>query len=217
MPRSASQFLDAIRPILAEGNPEELARVARADWSAREISGFLTSPERDARQAAAFVLGIIGRADNAGPLMRALHDPDPELVQLAENSLWSIWFRNGSPLAAPDFSRGVALLAQDRVEDARAGFEAALAIDPEFAEAHNQLAICHFIRGRYEDSLRACERVVRLMPTHFGAWAGKGHSHVHLGQVDAAVDSYRRALAIHPGLETISESLRQLREGIPGR
>ena len=217
MPQRASQFLDAIRPVLADGDPEQLARVARDGWSPREVCGFLSHTDADVRHAAAFILGIIGHDAHAGPLMRSLHSRDATLVQLAENSLWSIWFRSGHPGAAETFSRGVAALADDRIDEAQAELQQATELDPHFAEAFNQLAICHFVRGDYDASLRCCERAVALMPTHFGAWAGKGHSHVHLGQVAAAVDCYRRALAIHPTLEAVRESLRQLETATPQR
>ena len=210
-PRSRSAaFLQAIRPVLASGDPESLAATTLASFQPTDLVRFLTDADPEARQAAAFVLGFVGGAAEAGPLMRCLHAADADLVRYAENSLWSIWFREGRECAAEPFTEGVTALAEERHAEARTHLEEAVRRDPEFAEAHNQLAICLYIGGHYTRSLACCERVVELMPAHFGAWAGMGHCHLHRGSPDRAIQCYRRALAIHPRLDSIRAALSEL-------
>lgn len=56
------------------------------------------SPSVNTRRAAAAALGSVGgyRRSNT-TLARALGDEDPVVRRLAENSLWSVWFRADSP------------------------------------------------------------------------------------------------------------------------
>jgi len=49
------------------------------------------------------------------------------------------------------------------------------------------------------------------MPCHFGAWAGMGHCHAHVGRLDEALKSYERALSINPHLDGVREAVNELR------
>jgi cytochrome c-type biogenesis protein CcmH/NrfG len=49
------------------------------------------------------------------------------------------------------------------------------------------------------------------MPSHFGAWAGLGHCHAHLGNLGEALESYERALEINPHLSCVREMVSELR------
>jgi tetratricopeptide (TPR) repeat protein len=48
------------------------------------------------------------------------------------------------------------------------------------------------------------------MPTHFGAIAGMGHCYTQLGQLDQALECYRRALEINPRMSTIARMIDRL-------
>jgi cytochrome c-type biogenesis protein CcmH/NrfG len=48
------------------------------------------------------------------------------------------------------------------------------------------------------------------MPCHFGAWAGMGHCHAHVGRFKDALAAYRKALAINPHLECLTEACAEL-------
>ena len=56
-------------------------------------------------------------------------------------------------------------------------------------------------------SIADCEEVVRLNPYHFGALSGQGLCHTALGQLREAARCFRRALALHPRLETVRQHL----------
>ena len=59
-----------------------------------------------------------------------------------------------------------------------------------------------------------CRRAVEHMPLHFGAWAGMGHCHAHLGRIQEAVECYRRALSINPHLDGIPQAILELEKRI---
>ena len=88
----------------------------------------------------------------------------------------------------------------------------ALAEDPAFAEAYNQRAIVRYLQERYEESVEDCRRAVEHIPLHFGAWAGMGHCHAHLGRLNEAVACYKKVVAIHPTFGGVPDVLQELEE-----
>lgn len=210
MDQLADQFLAATRPALEAGDAEVLAAEVRRHFTTPDIAQLLQHPRVEVRQVAAIVLGLIGGADVVGVLARALHDPEIEVVQMAEHALWSVWFRLGLSSANESFVNGVRLIGEERYAEALAELDDAVAEDPEFAEARNQCAIALYLLERYEESIARCEEAVSLMPCHFGAIAGMGHGYVHGGDLAEALRCYRRARAIHPGLPGIDEHIAEI-------
>ena len=90
-------------------------------------------------------------------------------------------------------------------------FSHAIELDPAFAEPFNQRAIVHYLREEFEDSILDCRKAIERMPCHFGAWAGKGHCHANLGNVNEAIRCYSQALKINPRLDGIRQAVQQLR------
>ena len=207
---SAEEFLTAVSPALDRGDADALRDRVDARWSAKELCGLLGHTDVDVRRTAVVTLGIVGDRCVVGCLTRCLHDPDEQVHQFAEDALWSIWFRGGKPEAAERFRAGSFAVAEDRFDDAREAFEQAIGLDPDFAEAFNQLAIVHYMTQDWSASMEACRRVLALMPTHFGAMAGLGHGYAHLGQLPQAIDCYRRALAINPNMTQIADAKQRL-------
>ena len=215
MQRDAQTFLDALRPELMHGDPETLARVTLERWTVEQLVEWLDDEDADVRHAAAFVLGFVGNAEHVPALLACLQEDDPHLIQFAENSLWSIWFRGGHPVSADTFSAGVNALAEERLDTARDLLRESVRRDPMFAEAHNQLAICCYLLNDFDASRRGCQQAVAINPKHFGAWAGMGHCFLHDGDASAAAACYRRALALHPHLGNIREALQKLEAAEP--
>ena len=138
-----------------------------------------------------------------------LHIEDPELVALAEATLWRIWSRSGDPAVDALYAEGLrAMEAQDWL-GAVATFSRVVEAGPTFAEGWNKRATARFLATHYATSIADCEQVVRLNPYHFGALSGQGLCHAALGQLREAARCFRRALRVHPGLETVRRHLAQ--------
>jgi tetratricopeptide (TPR) repeat protein len=88
-------------------------------------------------------------------------------------------------------------------------------LDPAFAEPHNQRAIGRYLQERYAESIEDCQEAVKRMTCHFGAWAGMGHCHAHLGRPREAIAAYEQALAVNPHLCCIREAVQELRRRAP--
>jgi tetratricopeptide (TPR) repeat protein len=210
MPADPAEFLEVARPSLEDGDAAQLASDLMARWTLRDLCGLMTHASVDVRRVASVALGLVGNASNQGCLARALHDEDEQVREMAEHALWSIWFRSGRPEANDAFQEGLDALGREEYADAVEHFEAAVERDPQFAEAHNQLAICHSLRGEHQQSLRASQRALCLVPVHFGAMAGLGHGYAHLGRLNEALDCYRQAVQINPRLTEIARAVHQL-------
>ena len=136
-----------------------------------------------------------------------LHADDPEIVALAEATLWQVWTRSGDPAVDALFAEGLrAMEAQDWL-GAVAAFSRVIERAPAFAEGWNKRATARFLATHYATSIADCEEVLRLNPQHFGALAGQGLCHAALGQHREAARCFRRALAVHPRLDTVRQHL----------
>ena len=203
-------FVERVQPLLEKQDLQGLLALLRSRWSSDQIKGLLAGPDPDARKVACLALGLVGARCCIPSLANQLNDPDPLANEMAEHALWSIWFRCGTPEANCLLTRGAAALDERDFERAERLFTKAINADPSFAEAYNQRAIVHYLQERYEASLADCLQAVERMPCHFGAWAGMGHCHAHLGQIPDAIRCYRKALQINPHLQCLSEAIHEM-------
>ncbi|MGN6726574.1 MAG: tetratricopeptide repeat protein [Tepidisphaeraceae bacterium] len=210
-PIDASQFVARVKPSLQAKDWDQLVKTLNAHWTPSQIVTLLTHPEADTRKVAALCAGLVGDHCCLPELTQSLHDTDPMVVEMAEHSMWQIWFRDGTPEANKHLARGAEALNRQDVEPAIEHLDKAIALCPNFAEAYNQRAIAHYLAERFPESIADCRIVVKLMPIHFGAWAGMGHAHLALTEAAEALSAYEHALAINPHLECVAELVQELR------
>ena len=207
------QFVALVREPVQSRDTAALARLIQDRWSHEQIIRLLDSHCADARKLAALALGFVGDRRSITALAGCLRDPDPMVNQMAEHALWSVWFRSGTKAAQERVQRGTQLLNDKHPTEALEQFVLASNIDPTYAEAHNQKAITHYLLDDHHAAIDDGELTVQLMPTHFGAWAGLGHSWAHLGEVRQALQCYRRALGINPYLHCVRQIIGEISSG----
>ena len=200
-----TDFVRKVMPALQRQDSPALVATLRASWTDRQIVSLLSCNVCDARKCAALALALVGTPACMDDLARQLADADPMVNQMAEHAMWSIWFRGGTPEACRKLAGGADRLNNRDVDGAADCFTQAIALSPGFAEAYNQRSLAHYLAERFRPSIADARRAVELMPCHFGAWAGLGHCHAHLGELSDAVRCYRRALSINPHLECVRE------------
>jgi tetratricopeptide (TPR) repeat protein len=203
-------FVSVVRPLLETNNIQGLIDTLRQRWNCGQISRLVSTGDRDARRVALVCLAMVGERTCIDLIQAQLTDPDACINQMAEHALWSIWFRCGTPAANLELCRGTKAAAARQYDPALEHLERAIELDGAFAEPFNQRAIVRYLQERYEESIADCRKAVRLMPCHFGAWAGMGHSFLHLGQLNHARRAYERALAINPHLDGVQQTLAEL-------
>src|SRR5229473_5290768 len=74
----------------------------------------------------------------------------------------------------------------------------AVALKPEFAEAHNDLGVVLGARGRFGEAVACFEQAVALKPDYVEALNNLGNVFRELGRLGEAVAQYERALALQP-------------------
>lgn len=103
-----------------------------------------------------------------------------------------------SPAAAAAFNAGNAAWRADAWDDARAGFEAALADSPQLAAAHLGRARCLVKLSDLMAAREAFANLLRLEPGHYSGWLETGHLCRQMGLMDQADAAYRRAISAAP-------------------
>jgi tetratricopeptide (TPR) repeat protein len=111
--------------------------------------------------------------------------------------------KNGRALT----NAGRELIARGRLAEARSYFERALAVSPQYAFLHLNLAVLESGEGRFPEALREADQAVQLAPDLALAHFHRGRALEQLGRRPEAELSYRRALELDPQLESARVAL----------
>ena len=131
-------------------------------------------------------------------LLQNLKDPDENIRAEATAELWQIWFEQKGAFGLELLKRAQLLLEAEEITQAEEILTEAINTQPDFAEAWNRRAVLYYTQGQFDKSKDDCEQVVKLNPVHFGAWHGLGLCHAALGDYQAAIAAFRKALEIQP-------------------
>ncbi|HOA72494.1 MAG TPA: tetratricopeptide repeat protein [Phycisphaerae bacterium] len=207
---SDQQFVELMRPILETGDFELLARHIRREWPNSALRELLFCENEDAVKVALFCLSLTGTMEDCPAIACLLRHNDRFIVNLAENTLWSIWFRAGGDQANCGLRQAVRMMGETRLEEARVLLSRLIHRYPDFAEAYNQRAIVHFLQGNYSKARRDLLEVLRRNPVHYAALAGLGHCYAASGRWEKALAWYERTARVHPGAEGLREAISEL-------
>jgi tetratricopeptide (TPR) repeat protein len=93
---------------------------------------------------------------------------------------------------------GVCYQAFGQLDAAVRSYEQALAIKPDYAEAHYNLGFTLKELGQLEVAVKSFEQALAIKPDYAEAHYNLGNTLKELGQLEAAVKSHEKALAIKP-------------------
>ena len=189
-----------------------IAALAAAGPREDALSALEDRDDQDMRRSAVRTLMQAGTMADLPRLVQALRDPDYVVRTLAEQALWEIWSRPGTPDLARVFEAGTHALSQGRWDDAVDAFTRIIDRDPAFAEGWNKRATAYYLKGEYTKSLADCDEVMKRNPYHYGALSGYGMIYVQLDQPGKALEYFDRALAINPNMEIVRNTAERLRE-----
>lgn len=201
------EFFTLLSPMMRQERLCHATRLIADRWALPELCTFAASRDPETAALAIDALALCGDQSAIPKLEPLLRKPRPEIHRRAENALWSIWFRSGSPQAVCHLKCGSKHLEHENYLTAISQFSLAIEADPTFAEALNQRAIAYYLSGRFAPAIEDCLRVINLMPCHFGALSVMGHCHTQQGNLEAARCAYCRALAIYPYMDGVRHSL----------
>jgi tetratricopeptide (TPR) repeat protein len=109
------------------------------------------------------------------------------------------------------FALATALFHQQKAPDALPHVEALLALAPKEAAYRNLLAACLGLVGEFERVIEINAELLREFPRQPRIWLNQGHALRTVGRRDEAVEAYRRAATLSPGLGDAWWSLANLK------
>ena len=181
---------------------------AQADVGNREQAlAALASSDAAERREAVLGLGRFGEMRDARALLDALYDEDADVRGLAEFAVWQVWSRSGEERVDELLRAGIGFMEEQQIGRAIGAFTDAIELRPDFAEGWNKRATAYYLMGDLEQSLKDCDEVIRRNPDHFGALSGYGLIYVQRGELERALDYFKRALAINPNLDSVKQSI----------
>jgi tetratricopeptide (TPR) repeat protein len=143
--------------------------------------------------------------------------PDAESAKAIEDRIWAAWMVSGSDTCNLLMGR-VKAAADDKEYDLAVKLlDAIIALKPDYMEAWNRRATIYYLKKDYGHALADIREVLVREPRHFGALSGLGLILQEIGDDRHALDAYRRALAIDPHLENLSDVVKTLSEKVEGR
>ena len=169
------------------------------------------------RRAATMAVGFLGDYSHNAILGRALNDHDRGVRLLADSGIRQLWRRDGNHRHQQRMARLCRLNQNDQYEEAIC--EATELIDEaaQFAEAWNQRAVAQFALKRFDEAANDCHQTLELNPYHFGAAVGMAHCYLQLDEPFAALENFRRALALNPDLEDVRGHIDLLARALEGK
>lgn len=143
--------------------------------------------------------------------------PNAQIAKLVETKIDALTSQSGS--ATVDLLMTRARLTME-AKDIKLAFDlldAAVDLAPNFVEARAQRATLYYINKDFGNALADLRIVLAKEPRHYGAYAELGVILEDIGDDKRALDAFRRALAIHPYMDTVSEMIKKLTVKVEGR
>jgi tetratricopeptide (TPR) repeat protein len=143
--------------------------------------------------------------------------PDEASAKAIEDRIWSVWMVSGSDTCSLLMSRVRAATDAKEYDLAIKLLDAVVELKPGYVEAWNRRATIYYLKQDYAHALADIAEVLAREPRHFGALSGLGLILQDIGDDKHALEAYRKALAIDPHLENLSEVVKSLTEKVEGR
>ena len=143
--------------------------------------------------------------------------PDEETGAQIATAIEQLWQHSGSATADLLMARAAAATEAERRDLAMKLLNAAVELQPDYAEAWNRRAYLFYLENDYNRALGDIRRVLALEPQHFKAIEGLANILHHLDEKKAALDAYESLLKVHPTAPGARKAADDLRVEVEGR
>lgn len=133
-----------------------------------------------------------------------------------EGRIAEVWGHSPSDTANLLYERGLEAMNDDQ-ELALELFSAVTEIQPDFAEAWQELGAVNFQLEAHDAAILSLEQAIALEPRHYGALVGLATIFEMYGNRKAALEALRRAYRINPHIPDIERRLRALSRDVEGQ
>ena len=198
------------RRYLESEDSAEFIRSVSQQYTEPTLARLAQSDRRGTRRAAVMALGFIGSFATNRTLGKALRDRDRAVRLLAENGIRSVWNRAAGEWANRRVE-AIAWLNYSFQFDRACLASTQLIQDlPSFAEAWNQRALARYGMGHFRRSIKDCRQTLKLNRYHFLAASGMGNCYLQQQDAENALECFRKALKLNPGMEGVRAQIDQL-------
>ncbi len=162
------------------------------------------------------------RENELNNLFKQLKNSEATKAIEIENKIWKIWSihpssdRQGYRLTAL-LAQGSFLMAEKELNKAYEIFSQIILVDPNWSEAWNKRATVLYLLGRYQQSQKDINEVLKLEKRHFGALSGQGLVQTELKNYEKAINSYKKVQKIYPSMQAAKVMISHLKELIKGQ
>lgn len=109
--------------------------------------------------------------------------------------------------------KGLILAELGRYDDSKNTYLAALKMEPEYSELHNNLGLLFLKMKKLDEAVLSFEESVKRNVNNALAYVNLGKALIELEKFDEALSAYNRALEIDPGNQEAREAVRLYKEG----
>jgi tetratricopeptide (TPR) repeat protein len=145
----------------------------------------------------------IERESQLDNLFNQLKKDDTSINLKAEMEIWRIWSTHPSKKNLTNLlANGSNLVNEKKFTQAYNIFSKVILLDSNWPEAWNKRATILYMMGRYQESQKDIDQVLKLEKRHFGALAGQGLVSIALENYEKAIKSYKEVEKIYPNLKS---------------
>lgn len=168
------------------------------------------------RRAAVLAISCLGDYSSNAVLGRALVDRDRGVRTIADTGIRDLWHRAGTRQQRRLLKAIIRLNRAQRCEEAVHSSTRLIHSSPEIAEAWYQRGTAYYHLEQYDAAIRDCQQALEINPYHFTAAAGIGQCYLLQDNPVAALEAFRRALRLNPGMEEVRVKVIQLQRSLKG-
>jgi len=130
-----------------------------------------------------------------------------------EIKIWNIWSTHPTQEKLTNsLAIGSKLMSRGELDSAYKIFSTIVESEPDWAEGWNKRATVLYLMGKYLDSLKDIEEVLKRESRHFGALSGQALVQIKLKNYEKAIKSYQAAQKIYPFIRSAEIMIPQLQE-----
>ena len=130
-----------------------------------------------------------------------------------EMKIWNIWSTHPThDNLTQSLAKGSGLMSEGELEAAYKIFSTIIESAPDWAEGWNKRATVLYLMGRYQESLKDIDEVLKRESRHFGALSGQGLVHTKLKNYEKAIISYEVVQKIYPSISSAKVMIPQLKK-----
>ena len=120
-----------------------------------------------------------------------------------EMKIWNIWSTHPTQeKLTKSLAKGSDLMSRGEWEKSYKVFSVIIDVAPNWAEGWNKRATVLYLMGKYQDSLKDIDEVLKRERRHFGALSGQGLVHLELKNYEKAIESYEAVQKIYPSMQS---------------